>query len=180
MIRLKKLILEMQERDVQQLLNKIKQKQFAFFNRGDNGRIYKFNDEDYLFKITTEREEYRVAEIIVGRYQQFSTFIPVHYVDGKNMYIMSMADPLPGSYKSVIDSFIKQYQEYASNEGGEVSIFDFLDADGARNTDIQLVNFLRALQQDVQKTGIDDLDLDLDFRTSNVMLWNGNMVMIDW
>ena len=180
MIRLSTLIREMREQDVKRLLNMIKEKQFSFFNRGDNGRIYKFNDEDYLFKITTEREEYRVAEIIVGRHDQFSTFIPVYYVDGKNMYIMSVADPLPASYTAAIDSFIKQYQEYASNEGGEVSIFDFLDADGARNTDMKLVNFLRALQQDVQKTGIVDLDLDLDFRTSNVMLWNGNMVMIDW
>lgn len=180
MIRLKQLLREMNEGDIQRLLEKIKQKQFSFFNRGDNGRIYKIEDEDYLFKITTEREEYRVAEIIVGRHDQFSTFIPVHYVDGRNMYIMSVAEKLPGSYESAINQFIKQYQQYASDQGGEVSIFDFLDADGARNADMKLVNFLRALQQDVQRTGITDLDLDLDFRTSNVMLWNGNMVMIDW
>jgi len=24
------------------------------------------------------------------------------------------------------------------------------------------------------------LELDLDFRTDNIMLWNGNLVMIDW
>ena len=65
-------------------------------------------------------------------------------------------------------------------QGGEVSIFDYLDADGARDNDEQLVNFLRALQQDIQRIGLPDLDLDLDFKSDNVMKWNGNLVLIDW
>lgn len=180
MIKLKQLLREMSEEDVNRLLEKINQKQFSFFDKGANGRIYKIDNEDFLFKITTEQEEYRVASVIVGRHSQFSTFIPVHYVNGVNMYIMSLADSLPGSYRVVIENFVKKYHEFARNTGGETSVFDYLDADGARDTDIKLINFLRALQQDVAKTGIPDLELDLDLRVENIMMWNGNLVMIDW
>jgi hypothetical protein len=96
------------------------------------------------------------------------------------MYIMSLADSLPSSYRVVIENFVKKYHEFARNTGGETSVFDYLDADGARDTDIKLINFLRALQQDVAKTGIPDLELDLDLRVENIMMWNGNLVMIDW
>lgn len=180
MIKLKQLLREMPEEDINRLLDKIKQKEFSFFDKGANGRIYKIDNEDFLFKITTEQEEYRVAAVIVGRHGEFSTFIPVHYVNGTNMYIMSLANPLSGSYRTAIENFIKKYHEFARNTNGEVSVFDYLDADGARDIDIKLVNFLRALQQDIIKTGITDLELDLDFRTDNIMLWNGNLVMIDW
>jgi hypothetical protein len=180
MIKLKNILRELAEPDVNRLLQKIKNKQFRLFAQGDNGRIYEIEGEDKLFKITDESSEYEVAEIIVGRHSQFSTFIPIHYVDGKNMYIASKANPLSLALQNDLDSFIKNYKQFAYNEGGEVSIFDFLDADGARNTNEVLVNFLRALQQDIQRTGIEDLDLDLDFKTDNVMLWNGNLVLIDW
>jgi hypothetical protein len=69
---------------------------------------------------------------------------------------------------------------YARETGGEVSIFDYLDNDGSRNTNPRLVNFLRALQQDATRTGIEDLDLDLDFKSDNVMLWSNKMVLVDW
>lgn len=180
MIKLKQILWEMVEKDVRRLVEKINQKQFSFFDKGANGRIYKINDEDFLFKITTEKEEYRVASIIVGRHSEFSTFVPVQYVNGINMYIMSLADPLPSSYRIAIENFIKKYHGFARNTDGEASVFDFLDADGAREVDIKLVNFLRALQQDVAKTGIPDLELDLDLRVENIMMWNGNLVMIDW
>ncbi len=75
---------------------------------------------------------------------------------------------------------MKRFAEYARAKGGEVSIFDYLDNDGARDTDVKLINFMRALQNDIEKTGIEELDLDLDFNSNNVMLWNGNLVMIDW
>ena len=75
---------------------------------------------------------------------------------------------------------MNKFARYARAEGGEVTIFEFLDNDGARNVNQKLVNFLRALQQDINKTGIEDLDLDLDFNSSNIMLWDGNMVMVDW
>ena len=180
MIKLKNILFELAESDVNRLLQKIKNKQFRLFAQGDNGRIYEIEGEDKLFKITDELSEYEVAEIIVGRHSQFSTFIPIHYVDGKNMYIASKADTLTLALQQDLDLFIKNYKQFAYNEGGEVSIFDFLDADGARDTNEVLVNFLRALQQDIKRTGIEDLDLDLDFKTDNVMLWNGNLVLIDW
>ncbi len=180
MIRLKTLILELNDVDLKRILKKINNKQFTLFGQGDNGRVYEITDEDKLFKITTEIEEYRVAEIIVGRASEFTTFIPVYYVDGQNMYIMANASQLSAKQQTMIDEFIANYKSYAQEQGGEVSIFDYLDADGARSTNMQLVNFLRALQRDVQKTGVDDLDLDLDFKTDNIMLWNNKLVMIDW
>jgi hypothetical protein len=93
---------------------------------------------------------------------------------------MAKASKLTEKQKSVIDRFIANYKTYAREQGGEVSIFDYLDADGARDTNIQLVNFLRALQQDLVKIDIPDLELDLDFKTDNVMIWNNKLVMIDW
>ena len=180
MIRLRHLLAEMDSKDLNRILQKIKNKQFSLFGQGDNGRVYEIENEDKLFKITTETEEYRVAEQLIDNYNRYTTFIPVYYVDGNNMYIMAKASRLTEKQKSVIDRFIANYKTYAREQGGEVSIFDYLDADGARDTDIQLVNFLRALQQDIEKTGIPDLELDLDFKTDNVMIWNNKLVMIDW
>lgn len=179
MIRLKHLLTEIESNDLAQLLDKIKNKQFRLFGQGDNGRVYEIDESDLLFKITDETAEVEVAEVIVGRMQEFSTFIPVHYVNG-NMYILSKANSLSGQQQSDLQQFINNYKQFARSEGGEVSIFDYLDADGSRDTADYLVNFLRALQQDVRKTGIPDLDLDLDFKTDNVMVWQGKMVLIDW
>jgi hypothetical protein len=80
----------------------------------------------------------------------------------------------------MIDKFLQDFTQYARAEGGEVSIFEFLDNDGARNIDPKLVNFLRALQQDVQRTGIEEFDLDLDFNSDNVMMWDNKIVLVDW
>ena len=180
MIRLKHILNELSENETERLVNKINQKEFQFFDKGDNGRVYSINDEDKLFKITTETEEYKVADIIVGRSDMYTTFIPVHYVNGTNMYIMSRAEPISINQVNEIENFLSGFKQYAREQGGEVSIFDYLDADGARENDEQLVNFLRALQQDVQRIGLPELDLDLDFKSDNVMRWDGNLVMIDW
>jgi len=179
-IRLKQLLKEMTNSDLTRILEKIRNKQFKLFGQGDNGRVYEIDGEDKLFKITTEQEEYRVAEQIVNKYSNFTTFIPIYYVDGKNMYIMAKASNLSESQKSKLNQFIVNYKNYAREQGGEVSIFDYLDAEGGRDTDVQIVNFLRALQRDIQKLDIEDLDLDLDFKIDNVMLWNDKLVMIDW
>jgi len=180
MIRLRNLLVEIDSKDLNRILQKIKNKQFSLFGQGDNGRVYEIEGEDKLFKITTETEEYRVAEQLVDNYSRYTTFIPVYYVDGNNMYIMAKASELSSNQKIVVNRFIANYKTYAQEQGGEVSIFDFLDADGARDTNIQLINFLRALQQDIKKIDIPDLELDLDFKTDNVMVWNNKLVMIDW
>ncbi len=181
MIRLKQLLRELSEKEIDRILDKIKNKEFRLIAGGDNGRVYEIDGEDKVFKVTTERDEYEVAKIITGRWNEFTTFIPVYYVNDKeHMFIMANADILPESDKQMIDDFMKRYGNFARAEGGEVSIFDFLDADGARDTDVKLVNYLRALQQDVQKTGISEFDLDLDFRSENLMLWNEKMVLVDW
>jgi hypothetical protein len=43
-----------------------------------------------------------------------------------------------------------------------------------------IINFIEALRSDIEKLNITDLDLDLDFKSDNIMIWNGNMVMVDW
>ena len=103
MIRLKQLLKEISNSDIQNCLDKIQQNQFRLIGAGDNGRVYEIDGEDKVFKITKERDEYEVASIIVDRYNEFTTFIPVYYVDGKNMYIMANASELPTRLKKEID-----------------------------------------------------------------------------
>ena len=155
MIRLKQILTELSNDELSTLLRKIQNNEFRFFDQGDNGRVYEIDGEDKLFKITTESEEFEVAEVIVGRKGEFSAFIPIYYVNEKKLlYIMSKADRLSGNDKQNIEQFLQGYKSYAREMGGEVSIFDYLDADGARDNAEQIVNFLRALQQDVKRIGI--------------------------
>jgi hypothetical protein len=178
MIRLKQLLFEMSDSELQRCLSKIKNKQFKIIGAGDNGRVYEIDGEDKVFKITKEQDEYQVATRIVNRYSDFTTFIPVYYVNGSDMFIMANAETLPNSIKQDIDNFMQDFAQYARSKGGEVSIFDFLNI--TDNVSAKLDNFLNALQQDVAKIDIVDLELDLDFRSENVMLWNGNLVLVDW
>lgn len=178
MIRLKHLLQEMSERDIDRCLEKIRNKQFRMIGAGDNGRVYEIDGEDKVFKITQERDEYEVADIIVNRYNEFTTFIPVYYVDGKNMYIMSNASELPIRIKKSLDMFMGDFGSFARNEGGEVSIFDFVAE--TDNLDPIIDNFLNSLQSDIAKLDIPEFELDIDFRSENIMMWNGKMVMVDW
>jgi hypothetical protein len=180
MIRFSHILKEAPEQEINNLLEKIKQKQFTFFNKGDNGRIYEIDGTDYLFKITTELDEYRCASVIVGRHSEYSTFIPVYYVDGKRMYIMSKADDLSGAQQQQLQQFFASYKQWQRETRGEQSVFDFAKTDVVNETDPKLINFINALETDVQRTGIPEFDLDIDFRPDNVMSWNGNLVMIDW
>lgn len=168
----------MSESDLKRCLDKIRNKQFRFIAAGDNGRVYEIDGEDKVFKITQEQDEYEVANIIVDRYNDFTTFIPVYYVDGKNMYIMANASELPVRVKKSIDLFMEDFALFARNEGGEVSIFEFINE--TDNLDPILDNFLNALQADIAKLNIPEFELDLDFRSDNIMMWNGKMVMVDW
>jgi hypothetical protein len=180
MIRLKSLI-EVVDTELSRLLAKIKNKQFRLLGAGDNGRVYEIDGEDRVFKITRERDEFEVAKVIVGRWTEFTTFIPVYYVDEKqSMYIMANANSISAETRTMITSFLRDFAQYAREQGGEVSIFEYLDNDGARSIPTKLVNFLRALQQDILRTGIDEFDLDLDFSADNVMVWNNKMVLVDW
>jgi hypothetical protein len=177
-IRLKQLLFEMNDDEITRCLDKIKNKQFKLIGAGDNGRVYEIDGEDKTFKITKERDEYEVADRIVDRYSEFTTFIPVYYVDGKNMYIMANASELPIRIKKSIDLFMQDYAVYARDEGGEVSIFDFVQE--TDSIDPVIDNFLNALKMDIDKLNISEFDLDLDFKSDNIMMWSGNMVMVDW
>ena len=44
---------------------------------------------------------------------------------------MSKAEILPNDMKTAINEFLSGYKLFAMAQGGEVSVFDYLDADGA-------------------------------------------------
>jgi hypothetical protein len=173
-----KLLREMSESDIRRCLNKIRDKQFRLIGQGDNGRVYEIDGEDKVFKITQERDEYAVAEIIVNRANEFTCFIPIYYVDGKNMYIMSNATELPDNIRIAINRFQKAFAQFARAEGGEVSIFDFIEATGSADPIID--NFVNTLQIEINKLNIPEFELDLDFRADNCMMWDGKLVLVDW
>jgi len=178
MIRLKKILLELSESEINRCLLKIKNKEFRYIGGGDNGRVYEIDGEDKVFKITKERDEFEVAKRLVNRYSEFTTFIPVYYVNDTDMYIMANASPISTNIRRIIDEFMQEFSEFARAEGGEVSIFDFIEQTDSINSILD--NFLNALKQDVEKLNIPEFDLDLDFRSDNVMNWNGNLVLVDW
>ena len=181
MIRLKNILTELSDNELSVLLGKIKNDEFRFLAQGDNGRVYEIDGEDKVFKITTETEEFEVASVIVGRKGEFSAFIPIYYINEKKLlYIMSKADQLSNIDKQNIEQFLQGYKTYARGQGGEISIFDYLSDDGARDLDQEVVSFLKSLQTDVGKMGISELELNLDFKTDNVMRWQGKLVLIDW
>jgi len=95
---------------------------------------------------------------------------------------MSKADRLNVNDTINIEQFMKLYKQYARDMGGEVSIFDYLDAEGGRENNQEVISFIRALQTDIGKMDnlSGDLALDLDFKTDNVMRWQGRLVLIDW
>jgi hypothetical protein len=181
LIKLKNILKEISEIEADRLLNKIKNKEYSFLAQGDNGKVYAINGEDLLFKITTEPDEKAVADVIVGRAEQFNSFIPVHYSDPKSsMYIMNKANPLSPKEQEEITRFYNGYKNFLRQAGPDASIFDYLDTEETRSYSVTLINFMRALQQHVRKTNIGDLHLSLDFKPDNIMKWNGNLVMIDW
>jgi hypothetical protein len=170
---------------MKRVLDKIKSKKFRYIGMGDNSRVYEIDGEDLVLKITTDDQELEVADVIQNKYTEYTTFIPVYYagtIDSVNSksIIMANASELPANIKNKINDFINQFKTYSYDQGGEVSIFDFLNSDAVFAIDPIVKNFLDALQQDVSKTNIPDLDLDLDFSSDNIMIWNGNLVMVDW
>lgn len=178
MIRLKRL-LEISDNELKPLLNKIQNKQFKYIGGGDNGRVYEIDGEDKVFKITKETDEFAVAARLENNWSKFTTFIPVYYVNTQQqMYIMANANPISSQMKRKIDSFMQDYAVFARQRGGEVSIFEFIKQ--TDNLDSMLDNFLTALSADIDKLNVPEFDLDLDFRSDNVMIWNGKMVMVDW
>ena len=97
-----------------------------------------------------------------------------------DVIVMANAEKLSANLKRSIDRMVAQYKTYAYEQGGEVSIFDFIDQSVLKQIDPMIINFIEALRSDIEKLNITDLDLDLDFKSDNIMIWNGNMVMVDW
>ena len=79
-----------------------------------------------------------------------------------------------------MNRYYNDYKEYARSQGLETSIFNFLNTEASRNYSPIIITFLRALEQQVEKTGIGDLRYSLDFKPDNIMLWNGQLTMVDW
>jgi hypothetical protein len=188
MIRLKQLLFEMTDVELKNLARKIQSKEFKYIGAGDNGRVYQIDGEDKVFKITTSTDEIEVARKIQNKMTEYSTFIPVYFVGDltemdsnyKDVIIMANAEQLSTALKRKIDSAVDQYKSYSYEQGGEVSIFDFVDDINKKQIDVEVLNFIDALRVDVDKLNIPDLDLDLDFKSDNIMKWNGKLVMVDW
>ena len=188
MIRLKQLLSEMTDQQIRQISKKIQANDFKYIGSGDNGRVYKLNDEDLVFKITTSIDEIEVAKKIQNNISEYSTFIPVYYVGDlvgmRNQYndaiIMANAEKLNPTIKRQIDQLVEKYKQYSYEQGGEVSLFDFIDSTNLKSVNPIIINFIEALRNDITKLNIPDLDLDLDFKSDNIMTWNGNLVMVDW
>ena len=155
LIKLSNILKEISEIESERILSKIRNKNFQFFDSGDNGKVYTIDGEDLLMKITSEP-------------------------DNKNMYIMKRASKLSPDMYTNIDNFYEGYKDYARQQGVETSIFEYFNNNGARNINQKLASFLSALEQQVKDTGIGDLELSLDFKPDNIMSWNGNLVMVDW
>ena len=188
MIKLKQILSEMTDAEIRRISKKIEAQDFRYVGAGDNARVYKFNNEDLIFKLTTSTDEIEVARQIQNKISDYSTFIPVYYVGdlygGQEKYtdviVMANAEKLSANLKRSIDRMVAQYKTYAYEQGGEVSIFDFVDQSVLKQIDPMIINFIEALRSDIEKLNITDLDLDLDFKSDNIMIWNGNMVMVDW
>ena len=188
MIKLKQILSEMTDAEIQRISKKIEAQDFRYVGAGDNARVYKFNNEDLVFKLTTSTDEIEVARQIQNKISDYSTFIPVYYVGdlygGQAKYtdviVMANAEKLSANLKRSIDRIVEKYKVYAYEQGGEVSIFDFVDQSGLKQIELRITNFIEALRSDIEKLNIPDLDLDLDFKSDNIMIWNGNMVMVDW
>ena len=188
MIKLKQILSEMTDAEIRRLGKRIEAQDFRYVGAGDNARVYKFNNEDLVFKLTTSTDEIEVARQIQNKISDYSTFIPVYYVGdlygGQAKYtdviVMANAEKLSANLKRSIDRIVEKYKVYAYEQGGEVSIFDFVDQSGLKQIELRITNFIEALRSDIKKLNIPDLDLDLDFKSDNIMIWNGNMVMVDW
>ena len=53
----KHILKEISEIESERILAKVRNKEFEFFDSGDNGKVYSINGEDLLMKITTEPDE---------------------------------------------------------------------------------------------------------------------------
>ncbi len=188
MIRLKRLLNEMTNAETRRLGKSIEAQDFRYVGAGDNARVYKFNNQDLVFKLTTSTDEIEVARQIQNKISDYSTFIPVYYVGDlygtqtkyTDVIVMANAEKLSANLKQSIDRIVEKYKVYAYEQGGEVSIFDFVDQSELKRIDPMIINFIEALRSDIKKLNITDLALDLDFKSDNIMIWNGNMVMVDW
>jgi len=183
-IRLKQLLFEMTDSEIRRIEKKIDNSEFRYIGHGDNGRVYKINDEDLVFKITTSTDEIEVAQRIQNKISEYSTFIPVFYVGNlskyQNVIVMSNAEKLTYKLKQNIDQLVDEFKTYSYEQGGEVSLFDFIQTIEPNRFNDVVINFINALQTDINKLNILDIELDLDFKSDNIMLWNGKLVMIDW
>ena len=85
MINLKHILNEIAEDEATRLLQKIKNKDYTFFNRGDNGKVYQLNGEKA--KVVSTKEEqglYTVYNItnVSGNHNYYTNEILVHNKGG--------------------------------------------------------------------------------------------------
>ena len=67
MIKLKQILSEMTDAEIRRIGKKIEAQDFRYVGAGDNARVYKFNNEDLVFKLTTSTDEIEVARQIQNK-----------------------------------------------------------------------------------------------------------------
>jgi hypothetical protein len=180
MIRLKHLLIETVSDDVALALHQIKNKRYDLIGSGDSGYVYRIHDTNLVFKKTSDEFEYEVAAALMQDNNIYNTFIPIHYVDGNNMYIMSNATDLTPTQFAEIQKFFGDYKQVARKSSDDISILEWGNQQSIYEYSVELAEFISQLYTDCDLVNIDDLAVDIDFRPENVMQYNGHMVMVDW
>jgi hypothetical protein len=180
MIQLKHLLNETINDSIVAALRQIKTKQYDLIGSGDNGTVYKIRDTNLVFKKTSDEFEYNVAAALLRDNNIYNTFIPIHYVDGNNMYIMSNATDLTPTQLVEIQKFFSDYKHVMQKSNDDVSILEWGNQQSTYEYSVELIEFISQLYTDCNLVNIDDLAVDIDFRPENVMQYNGRMVMVDW
>ena len=62
MIKLKQILSEMTDAEIRRIGKKIEAQDFRYVGAGDNARVYKFNNEDLVFKLTTSTDEIEIVD----------------------------------------------------------------------------------------------------------------------
>lgn len=180
-MKLKALLSEVQSSSIlSKLLDKVNNGEYTRIGAGDNGIVWKINDEDFIIKKTSDQTEFELASVIVGRHSEFSCFVPVFYVnETKHVYIASFASQLPAGIKQEFNKIFNNWKQLQQSEG-EISLFEFISNYSQENVDMEILNFIKSLELELDKTGLSDIKLEIDLHIDNIMYYNGNIVLTDW
>jgi len=133
MIKLKNILLELKDTDISRLLNKINNKEYRFFEQGDNGRVYEIDGEDklrvWLSLRCIESDNTIGSEPMLGFFVGITsaTMRPSRKIDASGTTIDIDSDGMPTSWEIIPFTEADSYN--SSNYGDDVqwNKFQFQD-----------------------------------------------------